>query len=91
MKMNWKIRFKNKTWLAMFLSLIIGFVFNILKMFDVVPSVTQSQILEIVSQVLTFLGLIGVVVDPTTPGFDDSDRAMQYVEPGVLPLEENEE
>lgn len=89
MKINWKVRFKNPTWLTMFISLIVGFVFNILKMFDVVPSITQNQIMEVVSQVLTFLGLIGVMVDPTTPGFVDSDRAMRYVEPGVLPLEED--
>lgn len=93
MKINWKIRFKNVTWLTTFFSLIIGFAFNILKMFDVVPVITQNQVMEIISQVLTFLGLIGVLVDPTTPGIEDSDRAMQYVEPGVLPDDEesNEE
>lgn len=81
MKINWKVRFKNKTWLTMFISLIVGFVFNILKMFDIVPAVTESTIMTAVSQVLTFLGLIGVIVDPTTAGFDDSNRAMSYVEP----------
>ena len=81
MKMNWKVRFRNKTWLTMFISLIIGFVFNILKMFDIFPKVTQNMIMEIVSQVLTFLGLMGVIVDPTTAGIGDSDRAMRYEEP----------
>lgn len=81
MKINWKVRFKNKTWLSMFLGLIIGFAFNILKMFDIVPSVTQNLVVEIVGQVLTFLGLIGVVVDPTTAGIEDSNRAMNYEEP----------
>ena len=81
MKMNWKVRFKNKVWLGMFLSLIIGFVFNILKMFDIVPVVTENMILNIVNQVLTFLGLIGVIVDPTTAGIEDSNRAMTYTEP----------
>lgn len=81
MKINWKVRFKNKTWLTMFISLIVGFVFNILKMFDIVPAITESTIMTAVSQVLTFLGLIGVIVDPTTAGFDDSNRAMSYVEP----------
>ena len=28
------------------------------------------------NQVLTFLGLIGVIVDPTTAGIADSERAM---------------
>ncbi|MBP5248673.1 MAG: phage holin [Lachnospiraceae bacterium] len=81
MKLNWKVRFKNKTWLTMFLSLIVGFVFNILRLFDVVPAVTESLVMNIVGQVLTFLGLIGVIVDPTTAGIEDSNRAMTYVEP----------
>lgn len=81
MKINWKIRFKNPTWLTMFASLVVGFAFNILKMFDVVPTITENQIMEVVSQVLTFLGLIGVLVDPTTSGLSDSERAMQYEEP----------
>ena len=81
MKMNWKVRFKNKTWLFMFLSLIIGFVFNMLKCFEIYPAVTENQIVNIVNQVLTFLGLIGVLVDPTTAGIGDSDRAMGYTEP----------
>lgn len=83
MKVNWKVRFKNKTWLTMFISLIVGFVFNMLKMFDVVPVVTENFIMQIAGQVLTFLGLIGVIVDPTTAGIDDSVRAMSYQEPWV--------
>lgn len=34
-----------------------------------------------VNQVLTFLGLIGVIVDPTTAGLRDSEQAMGYEEP----------
>jgi len=81
MKVNWGVRFKNKTWLAAFLSLIIAFVFNMLKLFDVYPPFTENTLMGIVNQVLTFLGLIGVIVDPTTAGLEDSNRAMNYVEP----------
>lgn len=81
MKMNWKVRFRNKTWLTLFVSLIIGFVFNMLKLFDVVPIVTENTVATIAAQVLEFLGLIGVLVDPTTVGVGDSNRAMTYVEP----------
>lgn len=81
MKINWKVRFKNKAWLSMFLSLIVGFVFNMLKLFDIVPAFTENMVMNIVGQVLTFLGLLGVLVDPTTAGFDDSERAMGYDEP----------
>ena len=81
MKINWKVRFRNKTWLTLFLSLILGFVYNILSLFDVYPPVTENQIAAIGSQVLTFLGLVGVLVDPTTDGLGDSNRAMDYEYP----------
>lgn len=81
MRINWKVRFKNKTWLATFLSLIIGFVYNLLAMFDVYPVITENTVTQVVGQVLTLLGLIGVLVDPTTAGLNDSQRAMSYEEP----------
>ena len=81
MKLNWKVRFKNKVWLGSFLSLIVGFVYSMLALFDVFPEITQSLVLQLMNQVLTFLGLIGVIVDPTTAGIGDSDRAMGYNEP----------
>ncbi len=81
MKLNWKVRFKNKVWLGSFLSLVVGFVYSMLALFDVFPEVTQSLVLQLMNQVLTFLGLIGVIVDPTTAGLGDSERAMGYEEP----------
>ena len=81
MKLNWKVCFKNKVWLGSFLSLIVGFVYSMLALFDVFPEVTQSLVLQLLNQVLTFLGLIGVILDPTTAGIGDSDRAMGYIEP----------
>ena len=81
MKLNWKVRFKNKVWLGSFLSLIVGFVYSMLALFDVFPEVTESLVLQLMNQVLTFLGLIGVIVDPTTAGLGDSERAMGYEEP----------
>ena len=81
MKLNWKVRFKNKVFLMSFISLIVGFIFSMLALFDVYPKVTQSLIMQIADQCLTFLGLIGVIVDPTTAGLEDSDRAMTYEDP----------
>ena len=85
MKLNLKVRFKNKVWLGMFLSLIVGFIFNMLKLFEVYPPFTENTVMNIINQGLTFLGLIGVLVDPTTAGIEDSDRAMSYEEPWVDP------
>ena len=81
MKLNWKVRFRNKVWLGSFLGLIVGFAYSMLALFDVFPEVTESLVLQLLNQVLTFLGLIGVIVDPTTAGIGDSDRAMSYTEP----------
>jgi len=81
MKINWKVRFKNKVWLGSFFSLIIGFIYSMLALFDVYPAVTQNLVAQILNQILTFLGLIGVIVDPTTAGASDSNRAMGYDEP----------
>ena len=81
MKINWKVRFKNKVWLSAFISLIVGFVYSVLAAFDVFPAVTQNTVMQIVGNLLEFLGLIGVIVDPTTAGISDSNRAMSYEEP----------
>ena len=88
MKINWKVRFKNKVFLTSFISLIVGFVYSMLALFDIFPSVTKNNILEIINQVLTFLGLIGIIVDPTTAGISDSERAMSYEEPWQDMVEE---
>ena len=81
MKINWRVRFQNKIWLGSFFSLVIGFVYSLLALFDVFPAVTQSLVVQLLNQVLTFLGLIGVIVDPTTAGVGDSERAMGYETP----------
>ena len=81
MKINWKVRFKNKIWLGSFLSLIVSFAYSMLGLFDIFPDVTRNNVIEILNQILTFLGLIGVLVDPTTAGLGDSERAMGYDEP----------
>lgn len=81
MKINWKVRFKNKVWLTSFISLIIGFAYSMVKLFDVVPSLDETIVLNVICQVLEFLGLIGVLVDPTTAGLSDSNRAMSYQVP----------
>ncbi len=53
--------------------LIISFTYGLL---GVVPAISQIRVLEIVQSVLTFLGVVDVVVDPTTAGLADSNRAM---------------
>lgn len=87
MKINWKVRLRNKAWLMSIIALIITFVYDLLAMLDIAPAVTEEWIMSIVKTVLTLLTALGVVIDPTTQGMGDSDRAMLYQEPGKLPDE----
>ena len=81
MKVNWKVRFKNGPWLACFIMAILSFAYTILGMFDIYPEITQDQIGKVVNAVITFLTLTGVLIDPTTAGIGDSQRALGYDEP----------
>lgn len=81
MKINWKVRFKNKTWLVTFLLAVLAFIYQILGMFDIVPPVTQDMATQLISAVINILVAIGVVIDPTTAGAGDSQQALTYQEP----------
>ena len=81
MKLNWKVRFKNKVWLSSFIAAIITFLYTILGMFDVAPEVTQNSVMNVINAILMMLSLTGVIVDPTTEGLGDSNRAMGYEVP----------
>lgn len=78
MKINWKVRLRNKTWLASILALAVSFVYDLLAMLEVVPPVAEDWLMSLIQTVLTLLTALGVVIDPTTEGVQDSDRAMTY-------------
>ena len=78
MKINWKARLKNKAFLITFITLIIAFVYQVLGMFDVVPSISEDSLVNFLTILINILATLGVVVDPTTDGIKDSDRAMTY-------------
>lgn len=81
MKLNWKVRFKNATWLTCFVMAILSFIYTVLGMFDIYPQITQDQVGKVVVAVIQFLSLTGVLIDPTTDGIGDSDRALGYDAP----------
>ena len=78
MKINWKARFKNKAFVVTFSMLILTFVYQVLGLFGVVPSVSENEVANITTMVTNILAAIGVLVDPTTEGMSDSERAMTY-------------
>ena len=68
MRINWRVRFKNKTWLVSFLTVILAFVYQVLGMFGIVPAVTQDMAAQLAMAVINVLVAVGVVIDPTTAG-----------------------
>lgn len=81
MKINWKVRLKNKVFLASALALVISFVYDWLAILGYAPSLDESLVMSVVDGVLTALVAIGVITDPTTAGTSDSQRALTYDAP----------
>lgn len=46
--------------------------------------VLNRQIADIINAAFAVLSILGVVTDPTTAGFSDSERAMTYTKPGEV-------
>ena len=82
---NWKIRIKNKAFWCFMIPVVFLLIQQILAVFGVVTDFTnlENQLVAIVGTVFTILAACGVVVDPTTKGWEDSDRALSYDEPSV--------
>jgi holin, phage phi LC3 family len=82
-KINWSVRLKNKNfWLALVPALALlaqafANIFNLTLEFGD----TVDKILVFINVLFAFLVLVGVVNDPTTSGFSDSERALTYTEP----------
>lgn len=74
MKINWKLRFKNKATLA-------AIVATAILLAQQLGFKLPDNINDVANTSLTLLVLIGVVNDPTTSGISDSKRALDYYKP----------
>lgn len=89
MKINIEARLKNKVFLISISVLLISIIYKVLSFFGIAPSIDENAVLEVVSMVIDFLALLGVVVDPTTKGINDSERAMTYLTENDIRDKEN--
>ncbi len=87
---NFKARLKNKTFLISGSVLVVALVYRALAIFDVLPQISENQVLELISMGVNILALVGVVVDPTTEGLSDSQRAMTYFTQNDIRMVEGE-
>ena len=81
MKINWKVRLKNKTWLLAFAGAIVAFVYQILGMLGVVAPIAEDNVTQVIGLLVNLLVALGIVQDPTTAGMSDSSKALYYSEP----------
>lgn len=82
MKINLKVRFKNPVFWLTVIPAAVTFIYTVLGAVGVVPAISQDMIVNIVTALVSALTTLGVLVDPTTKGVGDSERALGYDEPG---------
>ncbi len=78
MKINLKARFKNKMFVLSASALVVSFAYQMLSAFDIVPAITENEVTGLITMAVNILAFLGVIVDPTTEGINDSERAMTY-------------
>lgn len=80
---NWKVRFKNKRFVLAFIAALLLLIKQVAMLlgYNLNTEMFNTNINGIVDTVFLILGLFGIVNDPTTQGFSDSEQALTYTEP----------
>lgn len=81
MKINWKLRLKNKVTLTAIVLSVISLIYQVLGLLGIVPAISQDAVTQAAGTVINVLALMGIITDPTTEGLSDSKQAMGYQEP----------
>lgn len=82
-RINWKVRFKNKTWLMTLFATVVAFIYQLFGIFGFASPIAQDTIIQLIGLALTVLAGVGVIQDPTTAGVGDSSRALDYDKPSA--------
>ncbi|MDP4163746.1 MAG: phage holin [Bacillota bacterium] len=85
---NWKVRFRNKGFVIAFISqlmIVLQIVLTGLNTLGYthfqITSAVKDYVLTLANAIFILLSMMGIVQDPTTKGYSDSERAMKYEEP----------
>ena len=83
MKINWKVRLKNKTFWVSIIPALLLLIQQICNLFGITLELNDlsDKLIAITGTVFSALALLGIVNDPTTQGLSDSARAMTYEKP----------
>jgi len=85
---NWKVRFRNRTWVLAFVSqvlLVLQLMLQALNVFGVtdfqLTEQLKNEVLATTNSLFILLSFLGLVQDPITKGYRDSNRAQLYRKP----------
>lgn len=83
MKINWKVRLKNKNFWLAFIPAMLLLVQVVCSVFGVNLDLGDlgNKLIAVVNAAFVVLSILGIVTDPTTKGISDSDQAMTYDRP----------
>ena len=83
MKINWKVRLKNKNFWLTIIPAVLLLVQVILAVFGVKIDIGDigNKLIDVVNAAFVVLSILGIVTDPTTKGVSDSKQAMTYESP----------
>lgn len=83
MKINWKIRVKNKAFWVSAIPAVLLLIQAVAAVFGYTLDLGEigNRLIDVVNAAFVILALLGVVNDPTTTGTNDSAQALTYTEP----------
>ena len=83
MKINWRVRVKNKVFWMAFIPAVLVLIKAVGNLFGFSIELVdiESNLIEVVESVFLVLAIVGVVADPTTSGVGDSENALTYTAP----------
>ena len=83
MKINWKVRLKNKVFWMAIIPAILVLIKTVANVFGYQIELIglEKDLLAVVESVFIILGIVGIVTDPTTKGVTDSEQALTYTTP----------
>lgn len=83
MKINWRVRIKNKNFWFAFIPALLLLVQVVAAVFGFSLDLGDlgNKLLAVVNAAFSVLAILGIVTDPTTKGISDSEQALTYQKP----------
>ena len=82
-RINWGVRIRNKKfWITLIPA--ISLLFQLIAEaagYNIESWILEQKLIEIINVIFAVLSILGIIVDPTTKGFSDSEQAMTYKTP----------